>query len=466
MPFQTRPRYYYVYDMNKNSVFKTNQQQYESLCKIKSGSNEVAVLNEFQKKGLLLESPVMKVEHPATQFLEYQLRHCVNSVTFQMSQNCNLRCKYCPYSDNDIYDNRARANKNIKWGTVQKGIDFLVSNSLDVDNLHIAFYGGEPLIVKELIIRAMKYATEQVSGKRISFGLTTNATLLDHEFAEAIKNYNISILVSLDGPKEIHDKNRYYADGRGSYDVLYHNIKHIKENIPKVYEKIKYNTVISPGSDYHKIFDFFRNNSDIFDLSKVGFNELSMNYTDKTFHYGEAYLEERNYETLKAYLLLLGKLKKEPILYHKVDIENIFSFKEFFSPIKETPPIAHPSGTCVPGLKKLFIDVNGDFFPCERIDEQSTLMHIGNVEEGFDVEKVRKVLNVGAVTENACRNCWAFHCCSMCPASSDNGKGKQYSENYKLSKCKRVKAVALEKLKNYTMLKEFKYQFNKEALTS
>lgn len=157
-------------------------------------------------------------------------------------------------------------------------------------------------------------------------------------------------------------------------------------------------------------------------------------------------------------------MKQEPVSHHKADIENIFSFKDIFSPIKETPSVAHPSGTCVPGLKKLFIDVNGNFFPCERIDEKSSLMNIGSVEKGFDIEKIKKVLNVGTTTENTCRNCWAFYCCSMCPASSDNGRDESYSEKYKLSKCSRVKAVALEKLKNYTMLKEFKYQFNKEDL--
>lgn len=466
IPFKTRPGFYYVYDMNKNSIYKTNKQQYESLCKIQSGDGDSAVLEDFQKKGLLLDSPVVKVQHPASQFLEYQLKRCVNSVTFQMSQNCNLRCAYCPYSDNGIYDNRSRADKNIKWETVRKGIDFLIANSLDADNLHIAFYGGEPLIVKELIVRALKYAVEQINGKDISFGLTTNGTLLDHEFAEAVKNYNISILVSLDGPKEIHDKNRTYANGKSSYDVLYRNIKHIKENIPELYEKIKYNTVISPGSNYKEIFDYFRNNNEIFDLSKISFNELSMNYTDKTFSYGDAYFEEKNYETLKAYLLLLGKLKKEPVSYHKADIENIFSYKETFTPIKETPPVAHPNGTCIPGLKKLFIDVDGNFFPCERINENSALMRIGNVDDGFDVEKARELLNVGAVTEDACKNCWAFHCCTMCPMSSDNGKDKQYSRKYKLCKCKRVKAAALEKLKNYAILKEFKFQFNKEDLIS
>ncbi|MCL2054235.1 MAG: radical SAM protein [Oscillospiraceae bacterium] len=465
MPFQTRPGFYYVYDMNKNSVYKTDKQRYDSLCDIKNESNEdTRVLSEFQEKGLLLDSSIERIEHPASQLLEYQMKRCISTVTFQMSQNCNLRCSYCPYSDNGIYDNRARSDKNIKWDTVQKGIDFLIANSVDSDNLHVSFYGGEPLIVKELVVRAMRYTVEQISGKNITFGMTTNATLLDHKFAEAVKDFNISIMVSLDGPKEIHDKNRSYADGRGSFDTLRENIMNIKEHFPELYKKITYNTVIYPGTSYHSIFEFFRNNQDIFDYSKVSFNELSQNYTDMKISYDESYYSERNYELLKAYLLLLGKINNKAAPELKGEIERIYSYKQIFTPQKSTGPIAHPSGTCVPGLKKLFIDVNGNFYPCERIDENSALMNIGSLEKGFDIEKVREVLNVGTVSEEACRNCWAFHCCNMCPISSDNGKDKHYSKSYKLSKCNNVKAIALEKLKDYTMLREFKFDFNEESI--
>ncbi|WP_055108608.1 radical SAM/SPASM domain-containing protein [Paenibacillus ihumii] len=467
MPFQTRPNLFYVYDMNRNSVYRTSQQQYESLCRVNSGSNEpedIAILKKYQEQGMLLDSQIVKVQHPATEFLEYQLKRCVNSITFQMSQNCNLRCSYCPYSNNGIYENRTHLAKNIKWETIKKGIDFLITHSKDVDHLHVAFYGGEPLIAKDLVISTMEYTLNRVNGKDISFGMTTNATLLDDEFAKAACNYNLTIMVSLDGPKEIHDKNRSYASGRGSYDVLYQNIKRIKEKYPQLYERLKFNAVISPGSNYRQIFDFFRSNQDIVDPSKVSFNTLSLNYTDSSFGYEEDYFAERNYETLKAYLILLGKLKIEPISYHKTDIETIFSFKEFFTPIKDTSSVAHPSGTCIPGLKKLFVDVNGDFFPCERINENSTFMRMGNVEQGFEIDKVREILNVGSVTEEHCKDCWAFHCCSLCPASTDNGKNERYSQSYKLSKCNRVRATALENLKNYTMLREFKYQFNKEEL--
>lgn len=466
IPFQTRPDHYYVYDMNRNSIFKIKQPQFEALENINEGQenpDDINILKQFQTQGLLLETQVNKVEHPASSFLKNQLDRCVNSVTFQMTQNCNLRCGYCPYSDCGIYSNRKHNSKKITQSTLQKGIDFLIEHSSDVDHLHVAFYGGEPLLAKELIIETIEYTNSRVVGKTISYGMTTNGTLLDDSFVKRIRDYKISIMISLDGPEQVHNINRTFANGKGSYETIYKNINHIKDTYPDVYKDIKFNTVISPDSDYQQIFQFFRD-GELADLTQASFNTLSTNYTDKNFNYGTGYFEERNFELLKTYLLLLGKLDKEPIATHKRDIELIYSMKEFLTPMKETPSVCHPGGTCVPGLKKLFIDVDGNFFPCERIDENSEFMKMGDVSAGFNIERVHEILNVGAVTQEECKNCWAFHHCSICPAAADTGKKIGYDKEYKLRKCDNVRANALDKLKNYTMMKEFKFSFDKEAI--
>ncbi|WP_159081731.1 radical SAM protein [Paenibacillus sp. CAA11] len=466
IPFQTRPSLFYVYDMNKNSIFKIKSQQFESLINISNGSTDkkdLEIYEEFRTKGMLLDSPIEKVEHPATELLDQQLERCVNSITFQMTQNCNLRCGYCPYSNFGIYDNRPHSSKHVSLEILHKGIDFLIDHSKDVDHLHVSFYGGEPLLAKDLIIETIKYTNNRVNGKGISYGMTTNGTLLKDDFIRQIKDFDISIMISLDGPEKVHNIHRTYVNGKGSYETVYENINFIKKSYPELYKKIKFNTVISPGSNYEEIYQFFRN-EELADFSKVSLNTLSTNYTEETFYYGSSFFEERNFELLKTILLLLGKLKNEPITHHKNDIESLFSLKEFFTPIKETSKVAHPSGTCIPGLKKLFVDVDGNFFPCERIDENSDFMKLGSVDKGFNIDKVREILNVGTVTEDVCKNCWAFHCCSFCPASTDNGKENKYVRNYKLKKCHKVKEQALEKLKNYTLLREYKFQFNKELI--
>jgi len=58
---------------------------------------------------------------------------------------------------------------------------------------------------------------------------------------------------------------------------------------------------------------------------------------------------------------------------------------------------AAPSGQCLPGKARLLVDVDGNLFPCERVNE-SDIMRIGNLEQGFDYDKARRLLNIAELT--------------------------------------------------------------------
>ena len=67
--------------------------------------------------------------------------------------------------------------------------------------------------------------------KEILYGITTNGYLINQNVIDFFKEYNFTVTVSLDGPKEIHDKNRRLAiDGSGTYDSVYKNMQLRKEN--------------------------------------------------------------------------------------------------------------------------------------------------------------------------------------------------------------------------------------------
>jgi len=60
----------------------------------------------------------------------------------------------------------------------------------------------------------------KIYGKPISFTITTNGSLLTEEMVEEFLKYNTKLTISLDGPKQIQDKNRVYLDGSGTYDIV------------------------------------------------------------------------------------------------------------------------------------------------------------------------------------------------------------------------------------------------------
>ena len=68
----------------------------------------------------------------------------------------------------------------------------------------------------------------------------------------------------------------------------------------------------------------------------------------------------------------------------------------------------HHSGPCVPGIQRLFVDVEGNLYPCERVSEASKAVRMGHIDTGFDIDKARALLNIGKLTEKECKQCFVL----------------------------------------------------------
>lgn len=120
---------------------------------------------------------------------------------FHLTRRCNLNCKYC-YENKGIED--------LSFENIKLVIDSEIKAKNKIST--ISFYGGEPLIRKDLIYQIVDYIKSQKRKTKFFFNMTTNGTLLDEEFiAFAKKNEFLHIAYSFDGIKEIHDLNRVTA---------------------------------------------------------------------------------------------------------------------------------------------------------------------------------------------------------------------------------------------------------------
>ena len=70
----------------------------------------------------------------------------------------------------------------------------------------VAFFGGEPLMNKELLYQIVDYCKNSL-GLKLGYTITTNGTLIDEEFVNFARKNKMSIGISIDGNKETHDKN-------------------------------------------------------------------------------------------------------------------------------------------------------------------------------------------------------------------------------------------------------------------
>jgi len=89
----------------------------------------------------------------------------------------------------------------------------------------ILFYGGEPLLEKELICQIVEETQKikQETGHIFHYKMTTNGTLLDEDFLQMAKEVNLTIGMSHDGLSQ--DDNRLFYDGSGSFDLLEEKIR-------------------------------------------------------------------------------------------------------------------------------------------------------------------------------------------------------------------------------------------------
>ena len=119
---------------------------------------------------------------------------------------CNLDCKYCYYLDKEsIYGGREpRMSDELLESYIRQYIE-----GNRVDTVTFTWHGGEPMLAGlDFYRRAVALQRKYACGKRIENSLQTNATLIDREWCDFLKEHNFLVGVSIDGPQSIHDGNR------------------------------------------------------------------------------------------------------------------------------------------------------------------------------------------------------------------------------------------------------------------
>lgn len=453
--FET-PKNKYFYDVNSNAIVRVSPDLYDFL---KSGhfleGSDVTVSEEIvalMQAGMLGANQWKCIEHPETELLKEKLDGSIDTLTLQVTQQCNLRCKYCPYSGS--YYNRKHSNANMNIETAKKAIDFYIKHSYDRKTLNIGFYGGEPLIQFEMIKELVEYARSQGEGKEVEFFMTTNATLLNEEKIRFLADNKFNLAISLDGPREMHDKNRENVNGEGSFDKVIQSVRFIQEKYPEYMDKVLFNCVIDGKGDLGCLSDFFANFETVKNIQTIFNNVASEGIKDKDLlNSSEAYNKAYEYEIFKLLLNkcnLISEKEISPVV--KAYYEHIKSQLKGRSLQAAFNEKGHPGGPCVPGVHKLFVNINGDFYPCEKLNECIEEFVIGNVESGFDYSRAEKLLNIGRTTQEECKECWCRRFCYQCVLFSE--EGNSISADRRRSHCKSVRRAVDDMFKDYCLIKE------------
>lgn len=468
---------YYFYDINTNAIVKVPVDVYNYLqALLKCSENDKAQLEELYNnlsdklkagieyitsQGMLLgKNRDMKIRHIESDVLEDLYKNNLSAITLQVTQNCNLRCKYCVYSGS--YVNRTHNNKRMSWETAKKAIDFFYAHSTNNNYLTFGFYGGEPLLEFELIKKIVSYVKDLFKGKGKLFTITTNATLLTEEKIKFLAENNFNLVISLDGPANVQNKNRIFADEhKGTFKTVMNNLEKIKDIDSDYFKKVSFNAVIDLNQDVSCSNQFFLSYDLIKGLNVSG-NYISNNNRTEKMDINPRYYIDAQYEIFKVFIYYCTDIfhNYKPTLFDSAVKSLKTTMLDRFITSKGVLKEGSPGGQCLPGIQRFFINAYGKMYPCERVNEKSEALSIGDLDNGFDIDKAKKILNVAKVTEDECKNCWCFKICSQCVAIAE--KDGQISKDTRLSNCYDTRDAAENQVKNYITLRKYNCNFEKE----
>lgn len=355
--------------------------------------------------------------------IKYNLIH-LRQLIFEVTDACNLRCKYCGYADlYEGYDKR----ENLKFPFIRakRIIDYL--HTLWKENcvaettepITISFYGGEPLLNVPFIRQVIEYIESLPhAGKKFFYNMTTNAMLLD-KYMDFLQEKEFRLLISLDGNEEGQG---YRVDTRGnnSFPRVFHNIKLLQETYPEYFEKhVRFNAVLhnknSVESIYHFIKDTFGKIPAISPLNNSGIRPDKIEEFNRTYrNYQDSINHASNCESLKAEMFINAPETSSLLNFLYYHSGNIFF--DYNDLLRKKDESQYPvTGTCIPFAKKMFITVKGRILQCEKINHEFSAGYVTDEKVEMDFQKIADQQNgYTAVFAKQCAKCSNRTTCMQC----------------------------------------------------
>lgn len=342
------------------------------------------------------------------------------------SGSCNMCCRYCFYTDET--ENRAVASMGrMSPDTIRLLVDKAL-NWADED-CTFAFQGGEPTLAGLDFFRGL---TDYVSahpnpkGIRIHYALQTNGYALNEDWAQWFAQNQVLVGVSLDGPKEIHDRYRVDRAGKGTFQRVMASIRLLERY------GVQFNilTVVSAANARHgrQVYEFFRRQDFRYQqyiecLDPIGEVPGGHDYSLTPQRY-TAFLTA----IFDAWYL---DMKAGRYVYNRY-FENLMMILS-----GQRPESCNLQGVCAP---QWVVEADGSVYPCDfyALDQWC----LGNIRtDSFpEMEKKRKELGFiqwSCRLPEECRTCrWVMLCRNGCrrnrePVTADSTGKNYFCEAYR-----------------------------------
>ena len=359
------------------------------------------------------------------------------------SGSCNMRCKYCFYADET--QNRETA---LLGRMTAETLHTLVDKALAYGDgeCTFAFQGGEPTLVGLDFFRDLTdYVAHHPNPKRIRvhYAFQTNGYALDEAWAAWFAENHVLVGVSLDGPKEVHDRYRVDAAGKGTYNRVTASIRLLEKH------HVDYNilTVVTAANARRarQLYDYFKKNGYRYQqyiecLDPIGEVPGGHDYSLTPERY-EAFLKA----LFDAWYL---DMKAGRYVYNRY-FENLMMI---FA--GQGPESCNMRGVC--GAQWV-IEADGSAYPCDfyALDE----WRLGNINtESFEAMEQKRAdlgfIQWSTQVAEACRSCkWYALCRNGCRRNREPVTADSTGRNYFCSAYQHFFEYALPRLQEIYLLR-------------
>lgn len=336
------------------------------------------------------------------------------------SGNCNMRCRYCFYAD-ELDNREIRSYGKMSVDTMHT----IVDKAMEYGDYEctIAFQGGEPTLAGLDFYRDLvAYVTAHENPKKlkIHYALQTNGYLINEEWAAFLGENHFLVGVSLDGLKEIHDRYRLDAAGKGTYQRVISAIRLLEKH------QVEYNilTVVTAATarNGQKIYNYFKKNHFGYQqyiecLDPIGEEPGQHEYSLTPEKYGE-FLKSM----FDAWYL---DMRSGTYVYNRY-FENLMMIMA-----GQQPESCNMRGVCG---KQWVFEADGSVYPCDfyALDQ----WRLGNIQENSFEEMDEKRDGLGFIQwsmrqQEGCQKCrWFGLCRNGCRRNREPVTAEHTNRNY------------------------------------
>lgn len=335
----------------------------------------------------------------------------IPTVTFIVTENCNLNCSYCY----EKHKTCAKMSEQI----ASDAVDFLFSDKMspyfnldEIGGFIVEFIGGEPWLAPEIVdlvatkFKEMAYDKKPAWLQNSMFNMTTNGTLYFEKATQRVlakHGSKMSMSITIDGDKKLHDTCRVFHNGKGSYDVVVEAIR-------------DWNTKSHNRNTNTKVTIAPENVMYIFDAFKHLWEEIGVHFLASNCVFENVWKPE-DAQILYDELIRVADYLIDNDLYDKY-------YTSFFEEQIGQPEINFDKNACGGTGAMLAIGTDGKLYPCMRYMNFS-LAHreekcIGDIYNGINMDdpwlQSLKAITIETQSTEECLNCPIAGGCNLCSA--------------------------------------------------